>query len=168
MEKIVTIYTDGGCRDNQNPDKSKVVGGWGVVMECGAKKKEMYGGKKGYTTNNEMELTALLTALRTLKRFDLPTTIYIDSQYTINIVTKWMDGWSAKGWRKKDNKPIANKELIEAIYPLYKKLTDVKVLWVKGHEDNPGNIRADELANMGMDAVCKQSQLATPFIFESK
>lgn len=153
--KPITIYTDGGCRNNQSKDKSQVVGGWGVVMQCGDKTKELYGGKKGDTTNNEMELTALLMALQSLKRYDMPTTLYIDSEYVINSITKWMDGWMAKGWKKKDNKPVANKNLFAAIYPLYKKLENVNVIWVKGHADNPGNTRADILANLGMDEAAR-------------
>ena len=150
MEKF-EMYTDGGCRNNQSSNKENVVGGWGVYLKYKGKEKELYGGKRGNTTNNEMELTALLMAFQSVKNFNIPTVVYVDSEYTMNCITKWAAGWEKKGWRTASNKPVANRFLVEEIYKLYKKFSNIEFVWVKGHDVNPGNIRVDQLANKGMD-----------------
>lgn len=149
--KKLIIYTDGGCRNNQASNKADVIGGWGVWLKYGEKEKELYGGKKGNTTNNEMELTALLMALQSVKNFDLPTEVYIDSEYTINCITKWAAGWERNNWKNSKKQPVANQLLIKAILELYRKFSNIKFFWTKGHDTDPGNIKVDALANRGMD-----------------
>lgn len=142
MAKSVIIYTDGACSGNPGP------GGWGAVMRYGDNEKELWGGAAD-TTNNRMELTAAIQALSALTR---PCTIdlYTDSIYVRDGITKWITGWKAKGWKNAQKKPVKNAELWQQLDKATARHT-IKWHWVKGHAGNPGNEKADELANRGMD-----------------
>lgn len=137
MEKVI-IYTDGACSGNPGP------GGWGAILMYKDIKKEISGGQSN-TTNNQMELTAVIEGLKLLK-YECEVTVYSDSAYTINGFEKgWIYNWYKNGWKTADKKPVKNKELWEELYSLTKrhKVTFVKV---KGHADNVYNNRCDELA----------------------
>lgn len=136
----VTAYVDGSC------DSKTRLGGWGVYMYTDKRSVELYGGQRN-TTNNQMEIMAALEAMYSLKR-KTTILIYSDSQYVVQGVTDWMLGWKQRGWCKSSGEPIINRELWEEMYALtrYHK-TDFR--WVKGHANNVGNCKADELANKG-------------------
>ena len=140
----VTIYTDGACKGNPGP------GGWGAWMRWGEHEKELWGGEP-QTTNNRMELTAVIQALTLLKR-RCTVAIYTDSEYVRNGITSWIHGWKRRGWRTADNKPVKNVELWQQLDSLVVQ-HDVAWHWVKGHAGDPGNERADALANRGVDSV---------------
>ena len=140
----VLIYADGACRGNPGP------GGWGAWLRSGEFDKELFGGDK-LTTNNRMELTAVIEALATLKRC-CAVTIYTDSQYVKNGITTWIHGWKARGWKTADKKPVKNIELWQRLDTLNAS-HNVQWCWVKGHSGDPGNERADRLANKGVDSV---------------
>ncbi|MCB6366041.1 ribonuclease HI [Intestinibacillus massiliensis] len=136
--KKVTIYTDGACSGNPGP------GGWGAILQYGAHEKELSGGDP-QTTNNKMELTGVIEALRLLKE-PCEVDLYSDSKYVIDGITKgWAKGWKARGWKKADKTPAKNPELWDALLGLLDYHT-VRFHWVKGHADNPKNNRCDELA----------------------
>ena len=138
----VVVYTDGACRGNPGP------GGWGVWLKSGEHEKEMFGGE-ALTTNNRMELTAPIEALVSLKR-PCKVTIYTDSQYVRQGITTWIHGWKARGWLTADKKPVKNVELWQRL-DMLNASHDVTWRWVKGHSGDPGNERADRLANRGID-----------------
>lgn len=139
MEEI-TIYTDGACSGNPGP------GGWGAILMMGEIKKEISGGSAN-TTNNIMELTAAIEALKMLKR-PCRVNLYSDSAYVVNaFVQKWIYGWIKKEWKTSGNEPVKNKELWQELYS-FTKIHDVKFIKVKGHADNEFNNRCDELARM--------------------
>jgi ribonuclease HI len=140
----VIIYADGACKGN--PGK----GGWGVMMQYGGKTKELYGGEKE-TTNNRMELTAVVQALNALTK---PCTvdIYTDSQYVMKGMMEWMKNWKRNGWKTSDKKPVKNVDLWQAL-DAAAMVHVVSWHWVKGHAGNPGNERADALANLGVELV---------------
>ncbi|MCO5977884.1 ribonuclease HI [Ideonella oryzae] len=140
----VTIYTDGACKGNPGP------GGWGAWMRWGEHEKELWGGEP-QTTNNRMELTAVIQALSLLKR-RCTVAIYTDSEYVRNGITSWIHGWKRRGWRTADNKPVKNVELWQQLDSLAVQ-HDVAWHWVKGHAGDPGNERADALANRGVESV---------------
>jgi ribonuclease HI len=140
----VTIYTDGACKGNPGP------GGWGAWMRWGEHEKELWGGEP-QTTNNRMELTAVIQALSLLKR-RCTVAIYTDSEYVRNGITSWIHGWKRRGWRTADNKPVKNVELWQQLDSLVVQ-HDVAWHWVKGHAGDPGNERADALANRGVESV---------------
>ncbi len=144
LNETVVIYTDGACKGNPGP------GGWGAWLRAGGREKELFGGE-ALTTNNRMELTAVIEALRALKRRS-PVTIYTDSQYVRNGITTWIHGWKSRGWKTADKKPVKNIELWQALDALASE-HDVQWRWVKGHSGDPGNERADALANRGVDSV---------------
>ena len=136
--KTVTIYTDGACSGNPGP------GGWGAILEYMGHERELSGGEKN-TTNNRMELTAVIRALQALKE---PCTVelYSDSKYVIDALQKgWAAGWRKRGWIKSDKKPALNPDLWELLLSLTE-THDVRYHWVKGHASNPKNNRCDELA----------------------
>lgn len=166
MPITVEIHTDGGCRNNQISDKSKVVGGWGVILrqptEKGLREKELYGGKDGFTTNNEMELTAIYKALSALKRKDVELNIYMDSKYCYQIFTEWISTWKRNGWRKKGG-AIQNLELIKDIHELLNSFQTVHMYWEKGHANNELNNRVDALVNKAMDEVTAQRNTIKSF-----
>ncbi len=140
----VVIYTDGACKGNPGP------GGWGVVLRSGAHEKELFGGERS-TTNNRMELTAVIEALASLKR-SCDVAIYTDSEYVRKGITEWIHGWKQRGWKTADRKPVKNAELwqrLEALAALHR----VEWHWVRGHNGDPGNERADALANQGAASV---------------
>jgi ribonuclease HI len=144
MSERVVIYTDGACKGNPGP------GGWGAWMRWGDHEKELFGGERN-TTNNRMELTAVIEALQLLKR-RVPVAIYTDSEYVKNGITTWIHNWKKRGWRTADNKPVKNAELWTRLDTLVAQ-HDVQWHWVRGHTGDPGNERADQLANRGVDAV---------------
>lgn len=137
MEEI-TIYTDGACSGNPGP------GGWAAVLMLGDNKKEISGGSKD-TTNNIMELTAVVEALKLLKR-PCKINLHSDSAYVVNAFNqKWIYGWIKKNWKTADGSPVKNKEIWQELYSLTK-IHDVTFIKVKGHADNEFNNRCDELA----------------------
>jgi ribonuclease HI len=138
----VVIYTDGACKGNPGP------GGWGVVLCFGEQQKELLGGEAS-TTNNRMELTAAIEALKALKR-PVAADIYTDSQYVIKGLEQWLPAWKARGWQTADKKPVKNKDLWVCLDELAGQ-HQLSWHWVKGHSGNPGNTRADALANQGVD-----------------
>ena len=136
--KTVTLYTDGACSGNPGP------GGWGAILEYGGAEKELSGGEDS-TTNNRMELTAVIRGLEALKE---PCTVelYSDSKYVIDALQKgWAKGWRARGWIKSDKKPALNPDLWQRLLELTE-MHKVHCHWVKGHADNPKNNRCDQLA----------------------
>jgi ribonuclease HI len=144
MSDAVVIYTDGACKGNPGP------GGWGAWLRWGEHEKELFGGEPT-TTNNRMELTAVIEALSTLKR-PAVVAVYTDSEYVKNGITTWIKGWKKRGWRTADNKPVKNIELWQRLDALVSQ-HQVSWHWVRGHTGDPGNERADELANRGVAAV---------------
>ena len=140
-EPEVTIYTDGACKGNPGP------GGWGVLMIAGENRRELCGGEVA-TTNNRMELTAAIEALRALKR---PTRVrlFTDSKYVMQGIETWIHGWKKNGWRTSDKKPVKNMDLWQALDALAA-AQQVEWRWVKGHSGDPGNERADALSNDGI------------------
>ncbi len=136
--KTVTLYTDGACSGNPGP------GGWGAILEWGSYTKEFSGGEEN-TTNNRMELTAVIQGLRALKE---PCTVelYSDSRYVIDALEKgWAWGWKKRGWVKSDKKTALNPDLWEQLLNLVSR-HELRYHWVKGHADNPKNNRCDQLA----------------------
>ena len=134
----VTIYTDGACSGNPGP------GGWGAILEWQGHEKELSGGE-AQTTNNRMELTAVLTALRLLKEPCI-VELYSDSKYVVDAIDKgWLYGWQKKDWIKADKKPVLNVDLWQQLLPELKR-HDVRLHWVKGHAENEKNNRCDQLA----------------------
>ncbi|MBO6140718.1 MAG: ribonuclease HI [Ruminococcus sp.] len=136
--KHVDIFTDGACSGNPGP------GGWGAILRFNGIEKELSGGERE-TTNNRMEMTAVITALSALKE-RCEVTLYSDSKYIIDSVTKgWAVGWRARGWKKADKSPALNPDLWEKLLDLLDK-HDVTFVWVKGHAGHPENERCDKLA----------------------
>lgn len=148
MDKIY-IYADGGCRGNQFETN---IGGWGVVLKYKDKIKEFYGNAKD-TTNNIMELTSCIEALKAIKNRDIPVELTMDSQYVIKGINEWIEGWIKKGWRNSKKQPVENKELWQELYNLKNQFKDIKFIQCVGHADNDGNNRADELANIAMGKI---------------
>ncbi|NNF17362.1 MAG: ribonuclease HI [Gammaproteobacteria bacterium] len=142
--KQVTIYTDGACRGNPGP------GGWGALLICGKHKKEITGGA-GDSTNNRMELTAVIEALNTLKR-PSRVQLYTDSRYVMQGITDWIVNWKKRGWKTANRKPVKNRDLWQQLDAAVERHA-IDWHWVKGHDGDYGNERADELANAGLDAV---------------
>ena len=138
------IYTDGACKGNPGP------GGWGAVLEFDGKEREIYGGERA-TTNNRMELTAVIEALCALKR-PCRVILHTDSQYVQKGITEWITGWKARGWRTAAKAPVKNvdlwKKLDEAVGP-----HQIEWVWVRGHSGHDGNERADALANKGVESL---------------
>ena len=143
------IYTDGGCRGNQVDVN---VGGWGALLIWGEHRLELKGGEPN-TTNNKMELTGAIEALRAVKNTDVPVDVYVDSAYVLNGITQWIYGWIKKDWKNSKKEPVANKELWLELYAQKKRFSDISFHKVKGHSTNNGNNKADELANLAMDEV---------------
>lgn len=140
MEQTIEIFTDGACKGN--PGK----GGWGALLVYGDHEKELFGGE-AETTNNRMELTAVIRALESLKR-PCKVRLHTDSQYVQKGISEWITGWKRRGWRTADNKPVKNQDLWQALDVLAAK-HEIEWLWVKGHAGHDGNERADGLANQG-------------------
>lgn len=147
---MIDVYTDGACAGNPGP------GGWGVlIMEQGGHR-ELCGGESA-TTNNRMEMTAALEALRATQG---PVRLHTDSQYLRNGVTDWIVKWKRNGWKTADKKPVKNQDLWEALDALTKGRSIVWV-WVKGHAGVPGNERADALAREGLERISSGRQIAS-------
>ncbi len=144
MTSPVVIYTDGACKGNPGP------GGWGALLQYDGKEREIFGGDSA-TTNNRMELTAVIRALESLRR-RCAVVIYTDSQYVKNGIQTWIHGWKKNGWKTSDRKPVKNEDLwreLDALVALH----DIEWHWVRGHDDTPGNERADALANRGVEDI---------------
>lgn len=146
MSKVsrVDIYTDGACRGNPGP------GGWAAVLTAGGREKEIMGAEPS-TTNNRMELTAAIEALRALKR-PCRVKLHTDSQYLRQGITEWINGWKRRGWKTSGKKAVKNQELWEALDREVAR-HHVDWIWVKGHAGDPGNERADQLANRAIDEI---------------
>jgi len=142
--KPIQIYTDGACKGNPGP------GGWGAVLMSGGTEKELFGGE-ALTTNNRMELMAVIEALNALKR-PCQVILYLDSEYVRKGITEWIAGWKARGWRTAAKQEVRNvdlwKRLDAAVFGAGHR---IEWRWVKGHSGDPGNERADMLANRGVD-----------------
>ena len=147
MAEII-IYTDGACRGNPGP------GGWGVVLESGKYYKEIYGGEPE-TTNNQMELTAAIKALQSLKRSGLKVKLFTDSVYVKNGITQWLANWKAKGWKTSAKKPVKNAQLWQRLDEINQQ-HDVEWYWIKGHAGHEGNEKADQLANRAIDELLEK------------
>ena len=140
---MITIYTDGACSGNPGP------GGWGVWLRYEDHEKELCGGEPE-TTNNRMELTAAIKSLEALKKSPSEVALYTDSVYVRDGITSWIHNWKKNGWRTAKKKPVKNDDLWKQLDGL---ISDHNITWhwVKGHAGDPGNERADMLANRGMD-----------------
>jgi ribonuclease HI len=143
-DETVVVYTDGACKGNPGP------GGWGAWLRWGGHERELWGGE-AQTTNNRMELTAVIQALSALKR---PCTVqlFTDSEYVRNGITTWIHGWKQRGWKTADKKPVKNEALWREL-DLLAQRHRVEWRWVRGHAGDPGNERADALANRGAASV---------------
>jgi len=140
----VEIYTDGACKGNPGP------GGWGVLLKSGSTERELFGGELA-TTNNRMELLAVIEALTALKRPCL-VTLFLDSEYVHKGITEWISGWKARGWRTAAKQPVKNVDLWQQLDALVAGGGhQIDWRWVKGHAGDPGNERADALANRGVE-----------------
>jgi ribonuclease HI len=140
-DEVIDVYADGACKGNPG------AGGWGVLLQMGAHRKEIYGGE-ALTTNNRMELTAVIRALEALKRSS-HVRIHTDSQYVQKGITAWIHNWKRRGWRTADKQPVKNVDLWRRLDELAAQ-HHVHWVWVKGHAGHVGNERADKLANMGV------------------
>ena len=142
----MVIHTDGACKGNPGP------GGWGVLLSSDGGEKELFGGE-ALTTNNRMELTAVIEAIGALKR-PCQVTLYLDSEYVRKGITEWIVGWKARGWRTAAKQPVKNADLwlrLDALLAAGEHRIDWR--WVRGHSGDAGNERADQLANRGVDST---------------
>ena len=144
---MIDIYTDGACRGNPGP------GGWGALLIMGEHEKELSGAET-LTTNNRMELTAVIRALEALKR-PVKARIYTDSEYVRRGISEWLPGWKARGWRTADRKPVKNQDLWQHLEELSTP-HQLEWHWVPGHAGVPGNERVDRLANAAIDSLQQQ------------
>jgi ribonuclease HI len=139
----VVIYTDGACKGNPGP------GGWGVYLRSGTVEKDLFGGEV-QTTNNRMELTAVIEALKALRR-PCHVLMYMDSEYVRKGITEWLSGWKSRGWTTAAKQPVKNVDLWQALDAAVQTGGhQIEWHWVKGHAGDPGNERADALANRGV------------------
>jgi ribonuclease HI len=141
MSTRVEIFTDGACKGNPGP------GGWGAILRYGDRERELYGGES-HTTNNRMELTAVIRALEALTR-QVPVVVHTDSQYVQKGISEWLKAWKARGWKTADRKPVSNIDLWQRLDELAAQ-HQVEWRWVRGHAGHPENERADALANRGV------------------
>lgn len=144
MSEVVEIYTDGACKGNPG------VGGWGALLRSGGHVRELFGGEL-QTTNNRMELLAVIRALEALKR-RCTVRLHTDSKYVQQGISEWIHAWKKRGWKTADRKPVKNEDLWRQLDELAAG-HDIEWLWVKGHAGHDGNERADALANQGVDSV---------------
>jgi ribonuclease HI len=145
----VEIWTDGACKGNPG------VGGWGALMRAGQHEKTLFGGET-LTTNNRMELTGVIEALKALTR-PCDVIIHTDSQYVQKGISEWIGGWKRRGWITADKKPVKNADLWQTLDELAVK-HNVQWKWVRGHAGDPGNERADQLANQGVELARAQAR----------
>ena len=141
---MIEIYTDGACKGNPGP------GGWGAYLKYGEHEKELFGGE-AHTTNNRMELLGVISALAALTR-TCEVTIHTDSQYVKNGIETWIHGWKKNGWKTAAKQPVKNEDLWKMLDEQVAR-HQVQWRWVKGHAGNPGNERADQLANRGVESL---------------
>jgi ribonuclease HI len=144
LTRRVEIYTDGACRGNPGP------GGWGALLIAGRHRKRMCGGEPE-TTNNRMELTAVIEALNALKGSQ-QVVLHTDSKYVMHGITEWLANWKARGWKTAAKKPVKNRDLWQALDEAQGRHR-IEWRWVKGHDGDPGNEEADALANRGIDEM---------------
>jgi ribonuclease HI len=144
----VEIYADGACKGNPGP------GGWGVWLSYNGREKEMHGGEM-LTTNNRMELTAVIRALEALTR-SCEVRLHTDSQYVQKGISEWIHGWKKRGWKTADKQPVKNDDLWKRLDELAQQHR-VEWVWVRGHAGNIGNERADMLANRGVEELKKKA-----------
>jgi len=150
VSETIEIFTDGACKGNPGP------GGWGVILRSGAHVKELHGGEWS-TTNNRMELTAVIKGLGALTR-RCQVKLWTDSQYVQKGISVWIIDWKRRGWRTADKKPVKNVDLWQQLDTLAAQ-HDVEWLWVKGHAGHPENERADQLANLGVEEALRRSTI---------
>lgn len=143
-QEIVDIYTDGACSGNPGP------GGWGAILRSQGREKELFGGERD-TTNNRMELTAVIEALKALKR-PVQARVHTDSQYVQKGISEWIHAWKKRGWRTAGKQPVKNADLWRALDDEASHHR-VEWLWVKGHSGHPENERADALARRGISVL---------------
>lgn len=146
--ETIEIYADGACKGNPGP------GGWGAWLAYGSHEKELCGGEL-LTTNNRMELTAVIRALEALKR-PFKVRVHTDSVYVQKGISEWIHGWKIRGWRTSDKKPVKNDDLWRELDALAQQ-HQIEWIWVKGHAGNIGNERADALANKGVDQILNKT-----------
>lgn len=154
--EYIEIYADGACKGNPGP------GGWGAWLAFDGHEKELCGGEL-LTTNNRMELTAVIRALEALKR-PSKVKIYTDSVYVQKGITEWIHGWKTRGWRTSDKKPVKNEELWRELDSLSQQ-HKIEWIWVKGHAGDVGNERADALANQGVAQVLNKPATLSNTVF---
>lgn len=147
MNAVVDIYTDGACSGNPGP------GGWGALLSYGSRRKEICGGEAAGTTNNRMELMAAIAALESLTRPSV-VRLHTDSVYVRSGITSWLPKWKRNGWRTSGRQPVKNADLWERLDAAAQR-HQIEWLWVKGHAGDPGNERADALANQGMQEATR-------------
>ncbi|MBX6393204.1 MAG: ribonuclease HI [Burkholderiales bacterium] len=149
QDKVVRLYTDGACKGNPG------IGGWGALLCYGEHEKELYGGE-AQTTNNRMELMAVIQGLNALTR-PCVVEVWLDSEYVKNGITEWLPNWKRRGWKTADRKPVKNAELWRALDEATQRHR-ITWHWVRGHAGHEGNERADALANRGVEQI--RAQLA--------
>ena len=143
-DQAVEIFTDGACSGNPGP------GGWGAILRIGGTEKELFGGEPA-TTNNRMEMMAVIEALRALSR-PVSAKVYTDSQYVQKGISEWIHGWKRRGWKTADKQPVKNVDLWQLLDSEAAK-HKIEWCWVRGHDGHPENERADALARRGVDMV---------------
>lgn len=148
MPALVEIYTDGACKGNPG------VGGWGAWLQYGDHTRELYGGERN-TTNNRMELTAVIRALEALNK-SCDVRLHTDSKYVQQGITTWIHDWKKRGWKTSNKKPVKNADLWRELDALSQK-HNIEWLWVKGHAGHEGNERADALANRGVEVAVERT-----------
>ena len=148
MSKVVEVYTDGACKGNPG------VGGWGVLLRYGVRTRELCGGEPR-TTNNRMELTAVIRALEALRR-QCRVKLHTDSKYVQQGITAWIHDWKKRGWKTSSKKPVKNEDLWRQLDALARG-HEIEWIWVRGHAGHDGNERADELANRGVATVEREA-----------
>ena len=145
----IEIYTDGACKGNPGP------GGWGALLKSADSQQELFGGELG-TTNNRMEMQAVIEALSALKR-PCKVTLHVDSQYVLKGMTEWLSGWKARGWKTAAKQPVKNVDLWQRLDEVVSKSGhQIDWRWVRGHNGDPGNEHADMLANRGVEQAMRQ------------
>ena len=150
MEEVVEIYTDGAARNNQSENN---IGAYGAILHYNGHKRYITMGFRN-TTNNIMELKAVIEGLKAMKKYDVPIKVYSDSAYVVNGINKgWVKGWKSNGWLKSDGKPVKNMELWDQLDYLISLFNEIDFIKVKGHSTNEGNNEVDKMINDTMDRM---------------